>query len=107
MNYINQYDEESGYTFEIPEIELPADVELEEALLHRSAEIHAALLSALYNGITLNLDQVPVFAVKGADSVVGLPREDFGDRLETSLSYFQALEEYEICSTLTALREQL
>lgn len=98
MNWIEQYDQDSGYTFEIPELALSENP---------TPEMHAALLSALYNGIRLGCKQVPVFAVSGSDSVVTLQREDYRASLEQELEYFLQLEEYEICQTLSDLQREL
>jgi|LakMenE18May11ns_1017448.scaffolds.fasta_scaffold9526119_3 hypothetical protein len=107
MNYIEQYDEESDYTFEIPELDTAGYATLEEFAESQSAEIYEATLSAIYNAIELDLDWVPVFAVKDSDSVVSLNRDLFRDKLDRCLSYYQSIEEYEICSTIKDLQEQL
>jgi hypothetical protein len=101
MNYIEHYDEDSGYSFEIPELTLGPDMTPPEE------ETHAALLSALHSAITMGLSQVPVFAIVGTDSVVSLPREEYAYKLQVCLEYFQSTEEYEICQCLVELHEKL
>ena len=107
MNYIEQYDEESDYTFEIPELDATGYATLEEFSESQSAEIYEATLSAIYNAIELDLGQIPVFAVKDSDSVVSLVRDQFRDKLDNCIVYYQSIEEYEICSTIKDLQEQL
>ena len=107
MNYIEHYDESSDYTFEIPELEIKGGEDLEQAVLELAPEIHGALLSALYNGITLGCDQVPVFAIKGVDSVVTIKRDQYAEKIDFVIGFYSKFEEYEICNTLLKLKAQL
>lgn len=107
MNYIEQYDEESDYTFEIPELDTDGYATLEEFAESQTADIFEATLSAIYNAVELDLDRVPVFAVKGSDIVISLGRAQFRDKLERCLDYYQSIEEYEICSTVKDLQEKI
>jgi hypothetical protein len=107
MKYVEEYDEELDMTFEIPELDPAGHEDMEDFIQENQAEVQAAVLSALYNAIELGLDRIPVFVVKGADSVVSLGREDFKEKLDLCLEYFTQIEEYEICATLTRLNKKL
>jgi hypothetical protein len=107
MKYVEEYDEELDMTFEIPELDSDGYSDIDDFVINNQAEIQAAVLSALYNAIELELDRVPVFVVKGADSVVSLAREDFKEKLDLCLEYFTQIEEYEICVTLARLNKKL
>lgn len=107
MKYIEQYDEASGYTFEIPELELMPGLEMKDALARLAPEIHEAMVSALYHGINFDCEQVPVFAIKGSDLVMNLSCDEYRDRLESTLAYFQSIEEYEVCQALIEIKSYL
>ena len=107
MKYTEHYDEDSGYCFEIPELVPEPGLDLEEFLQGNGPEIMAALLSAVYNGIELSCEQVPVFAVAGADTVVSITRDQYPEKLHSLLDYFSRLEEYEICETLVELEKKI
>ena len=107
MDFIEQYDEENDYYFEIPEIEIATDQTIEDFLNSEDADLYAALLSALYNAITLGFDTVPVFAVKYEDNIVNINREEYPESLDNCLKYFTKLEEYELCQVLADLKKKL
>lgn len=107
MNYIIQYVEELDTDFEIPELDAAPYRNIEEFIEREHVEIHAAFLSALYNGITGNLSMVPAFAVKDSDSVVNIARDEYSRRLQECLTYFTDNEQYELCSVLIDLEKQL
>ena len=107
MNYIIQYVEELDTDFEIPELDAASYRDIEEFMEREHVEIHAAFLSALYNGITGNLSMVPAFAVKDSDSVVNLARDEYPRWLQDCLKYFTDNEQYELCSVLIDLEKQL
>jgi len=107
MNYIIQYVEELDTDFEIIELDAAPYRDIEEFMEREHVEIHAAFLSALYNGITGNLSMVPAFAVKDSDSVVNLARDEYPRWLQDCLKYFTDNEQYELCSVLIDLEKQL
>ena len=107
MKYVEEYDAELDMMFEIPELDSADYGEMDEFLAAHEAEIQAAVLSALWNAAELGLDRIPVFVVKGVNSVVNLAREDFQQKLDSCLEYFTRVEEYEICATLTQIAKKL
>lgn len=107
MNYIEHYDEELDLAFEIPELDMSGYATLEDFFEGEAALVNAALLSALYNAIEMELDQVPVFAVKESDSVVSISRDQYEEKIESCIGYFTLIEEYEFCTVLTKLKAKL
>lgn len=107
MKYIEQHDPVSGWSFEIPEIPADGLTTMEEVIVTYAEYFHAAVASALYNAVELDLDRVPVLAVQGLDEILELRKEDYSSQLETTLEYFEKREEYELCSALVKLREKL
>jgi len=107
MNYIIQYVEELDADFEIPELDAAPYRTIQEFMEGEHVAVHAAFLSALYNGITRNLPLVPAFAVKDSDSVVNIARDEYPRRLQECLKYFTDIEQYELCSVLIDLEKQL
>lgn len=107
MNYIEHWDQELDLTFEIPELDMDGYFDLEEFLADHSEELHAALLSALYNAHELQIDRVPAFAVKGSDAVVCIERPEFAEKLDSCIRYYSQKEEYEICKLLTTIKSEL
>lgn len=107
MIYIEYYDPRTELSFEIPELDMSGFASIEEAMVALTPEVHAAVLSALHNAAELEIDRVPVFVVAGGTSVILLDREEYLNKLESTLSYFQELEEYELCSHLIEIRKKL
>lgn len=105
MEYIDQYDEELDTSFEIPEFNTSGYGSLEEFTSENTALVQAAILSALHTGLSMGIDHVPVFAVKGTEWVIEMERAEYEEKLEQCQSYFQEIEEYEFCSILQELKE--
>lgn len=105
MEWIDQYDEELDTSFEIPEFDTAGYRSLDEYTSDNAALVQAAILSALHSGLSLGIDHVPVFAIKGTDFVIEMERVEYAEKLEECMNYFTSIEEYEMCSVLQELKE--
>jgi len=103
MTYIEHYDAASNQYFEIPEFDITGYKTLEDFVSSDEDSIQAALLSAVYHGVTLNLKSAPVFAIKESDSVVTISKDDYLAKINMCIIYYSSIEEYEICATLVDL----
>ena len=107
VKFINHYDEDLKRTFEIPEYDLRGEMNMDDFVKTDPALFNAAILNALYNGITMDLDAVPAFAVKGTENCFNIIKEDYTEKLDICLTFFEEIEEYEICKTLIELKAKL
>ncbi len=107
VKYIQHYDEDLKKTFEIPEYDLGDVMTMDDFVKTDPALFNAAILNALYNGITMDLEAVPVFAVKGTEHCFTIIKEDYTEKLDICLTFFEEIEEYEICKTLIELKAKL
>ena len=94
-------------TFEIPEYDLSEVVSIETFTKTNPALFNAAILNALYNGITLNLESCPAFSFKGTNDCFSIEKKDYSEKIEICLTFFEEMEEYEICKTLIELKDKL
>ena len=107
VKYIQHYDEELKKTFEIPEYDFEGLDTFEDFVKADPALFNAAVLSAVFNGVTMDLPTVPVFVIKGTDKCFSIIKEDYAEKLDICLTFFEGLEEYEICKTLIELKDKL
>jgi len=104
--YIAYYDEKLGKSFELPEFDLQGSTVTKFIKAHPSI-FYATVLSALYNGINLNLPHVPVFCIKDSDLGISMSKKKYAEKIEACLTFFEGIEEFEFCKTLAELRTKL
>lgn len=107
VKYVDFYDEDLKKSFEIPEYDLGEAMTMDDFVKESPAIFNAAILSALYNAITLDLPSIPVFTIKGVEEGFTILRSDYAEKLEICLKYFESIEEFEFCTTLINLKEKL
>lgn len=107
MKYINHYDEGLNKSFEIPEYSMEEVVTLQDFIDENPQLFHAALMSAVHNGVMLDLDHVPVFCVAETQNVFEIVSYDYLEKIDICLTYFTSIEEYEFCSTLADLKSKI
>ena len=108
MDYINyQCSVNTGYTFQIPVLNMSADDTKESWETKNSAYICMAIFSALHTAVTYQLKHVPAFIVNEAEYVSYLDYDQFDVYYTRVYDWLKIHEEYELLSELTALRLKL
>ena len=107
MNYIKYLDETSGISFEVLEVDVEGYDSVDEYFAENPGFMYAGLLSGLHNAIMMNLNCVPVIIIKGMNNALLITEDQYLEKIELCLIYFEKLEEYEFCNYLADLKEIL
>lgn len=106
MEMFEQFEEELGQTFEIPELDSRSYPSTADFLKAERHSIMVASASALHSAVSLKLPYVPVFAFKGIDLVARMEESEYLRKFSETIEYFQDREEYELCAALLNLKNK-
>ena len=107
MTFVEEYHEESGQTFTIPEFEFEEGEEIDGFLARQRPAIIRALSVSIELIVDLELDSIPVFTVRETGLIFNLDREAAEQSLDNCIEYFQEIEDYEKCARLLTLKSRL
>jgi hypothetical protein len=106
IEYIEYYREDIDTSFEIPVFDLSRYDSIAD-FCEQEVEIFCeSLVSGLYNAIELNVDWIPIFAIRNSDTVLSMESEYYIEKLKFCLDYYVSVENYEYCSILKILEEK-
>jgi len=70
-------------------------------------KVHRFLLDKIQYALEENLTVIPVFKFKETGYVFSIKVENLNEYLNTALAYFVLVEEYEKCSKIVKLKQQI
>lgn len=79
------------------------DIEnIDELHVHYRGEVYDAIKNSIIEMLCLGLDRIPSFSA--SNMVFELNKDDVDNQLDSCISYYSEIEEYETCSTLLNLK---
>ena len=107
MEFIETYHEEADRVFTIPELAIRSGEEIEDFLQRERDHVIKAMAVALTLMIEMDLTLAPCFSVKDTETIFNVHRAEAAYSIDQCIEYFEEIEDYEKCITLTKLKEEL